>query len=75
MAGSSLLNNTDQITTLLVSHFVPGKLDKLKNLPDRCVLCHKIIEIIARKKMRTIRPYQTVNYDFTSTFFWMQLIM
>ena len=49
MTGSSVINFVAQISTLLVSHFVPGNYGKPKDLQDGYILSHKIIDIVTRK--------------------------
>ena len=59
-----------QIATLLASRLVPGNCDKPKDLPYRCALSRKLIELFSWKKMKPIGLHKIVNYDFDYPFIW-----
>ena len=70
MAGSLVRNCMAQIKSLLVSHFILGNYYKPKEFTCGYFLSHKIIEIVAKKKMKPIGLNQIVRCDFISTFLW-----
>ena len=70
MISFSTINCKSQNTTMLVSYFITDHYDTPKDLPEGCVLAHKIVEKVAGKKMKSIGLHEIINYDFTSTFVW-----